>query len=164
VITLRQAFIVSTILVVPLWLMSDAIGYGPGFDRPALPVGAKAKGPSTKGTLVYNLVENGTKLLASFDGKCGGDQKTVVKFELDVTEFSSIPRFQNDSGKQVEDFVEGFFLDANIQGTFGDAARAFLPCYPNISPFLGVVVSSTNTVAKTRTLWVANATIHAVYQ
>ena len=159
-ITRTRMNVLGAILAFPflLWCAAQAFGFGVGFDAPPIPAGAHTTGPAVKGTLTYTVVA-GPKLEASLDATCG--KATVHVGPLDITAFSDVSAFATATGKQVENFVEGLFLDVN---TFGDALNPIKnACYQKATTFFGVVVAAVNkTILKNSTLWVGEVTIQGV--
>ncbi len=161
----KSIILTGAMLVVPvlLWLAGQGFGYGPGFDKPSVPGGAKVQGPAAKGMIMYKVNAALQTATIEFHGECtvgkGRDAitHTINTQTADVSLVTDENAFLTGTAQDIAQSVEGFFI---TQSAILDPLKQ---CWPNA---FGVYVQAINGAGakdNTGSEWAGEATLKGVF-
>ena len=168
---------VSAVIALPilLWFGGQGLGYGPGFQKPPVPLGSKIRGPGATGMISYIVSPpSGTVqpwATVEFHGQCTvshGPKAVTYELntpQLDFTQITqSYENFAAGTPQAIADAVENFFTtDPTVVGLAQNCwPGAFGVYIQNISG-AGTKVTVGTPPTATYT-WTGDATVKGVFQ
>jgi hypothetical protein len=167
---------VSAVIALPilLWLGGQGFGYGPGFQKPPVPLGSKIRGPGATGMITYIVSPPGGIVqpwaTVEFHGQCTvGHGGKAVTYPLDTPKFDFTQQTQDydhfaaATAQAIADAVDSFFTDDPV------AAGLAQNCWPGAFGVFVQNISGAGTKVPVGTpptaiyTWTGDATLKGVF-